>query len=239
MGSSGCDMVTTGVLSVCPYPMVNSAQRISHITRFIISTGQGAPAIMPVRRLDKSYDLEIRQSQLRDEHGGHAIKRSRPLRLHRLRASPADRMSSWEESSQRRWPAPTWSRSRSRSSDTAAQARRCGRAPCSACPRPASCRCSPGCDASASRPWAGPWFPRCTECWRHRRLDGCTELGRCGQQFIPAIGAEKDRVLQGQLSSLTALRPRICAYSARPSRSHRNKTFMRDFCSVKANSWVR
>ena len=51
-------MVTTGALSVCPYPMVNSAQRISPITRFIISTGQGAPAIIPVRKLDKSNELK-------------------------------------------------------------------------------------------------------------------------------------------------------------------------------------
>jgi hypothetical protein len=58
IGSSGADMVTTGALSVCPYPMVNSAQRISHITRFMTSTGHGAPAIIPVRRLDKSYDLK-------------------------------------------------------------------------------------------------------------------------------------------------------------------------------------
>jgi len=40
-------MVTTGEVSVCPYAMTNSRMCISSSTRFISSTGQGAPLIMP------------------------------------------------------------------------------------------------------------------------------------------------------------------------------------------------
>ena len=57
---------------------------ISVITRLITSTGHGAPAIIPVRRLVRSKSLEFRCRQLRDEHGGHAIKRCGAFRLYRL-----------------------------------------------------------------------------------------------------------------------------------------------------------
>lgn len=35
--------------------MVTSGQPISLMTRFITSTGQGEPALIPVRRLERSY----------------------------------------------------------------------------------------------------------------------------------------------------------------------------------------
>ena len=44
----------TGEPSVSPYAMVISDACISAITRFMISMGQGEPAMMPVRRLDRS-----------------------------------------------------------------------------------------------------------------------------------------------------------------------------------------
>jgi len=47
--SSTDDNVITGELSVCPYPTIIPSQCISFTTRFMISTGQGAPAIIPVR----------------------------------------------------------------------------------------------------------------------------------------------------------------------------------------------
>src|SRR5881296_3796713 len=54
MGSSTSVMLQTGEVSVMPQAMVISGQCISVTTRFITSTGHGAPAIMPVRRDDKS-----------------------------------------------------------------------------------------------------------------------------------------------------------------------------------------
>ena len=54
MGSSTSVMLHTGEVSVMPQAIVISGQCISVITRFITSTGHGAPAMMPVRRDDKS-----------------------------------------------------------------------------------------------------------------------------------------------------------------------------------------
>ncbi len=51
-------MVTTGEVSVWPYAMTSSPQCISSSTRFINSTGHGAPLIMPVRRLVRSYSAK-------------------------------------------------------------------------------------------------------------------------------------------------------------------------------------
>jgi hypothetical protein len=44
----------TGLVSVMPYAIVTSLMCISETTRFIVSIGQGEPAMMPVRRDDKS-----------------------------------------------------------------------------------------------------------------------------------------------------------------------------------------
>ena len=49
-GSSILVRVMVGDASVNPYPMVISRQCILSTTRFMISIGQGAPAMMPVRR---------------------------------------------------------------------------------------------------------------------------------------------------------------------------------------------
>src|SRR5881628_2070011 len=54
MGSSTSVMLQTGEVSVMPQAIVISGQCISVITRFITSTGQGAPAMMPVRSEDRS-----------------------------------------------------------------------------------------------------------------------------------------------------------------------------------------
>ena len=53
--SSRLVCVDTGDVSVMPYAMVTSAMCISATTRFITSTGHGEPAMMPVRRVDRSY----------------------------------------------------------------------------------------------------------------------------------------------------------------------------------------
>jgi len=45
----------TGEPSVSPYAMVISEQCISLTTRRIVSVGHGAPAMMPVRKDDRSY----------------------------------------------------------------------------------------------------------------------------------------------------------------------------------------
>ena len=47
-------IVETGEVSVIPYMIVTSAMFISATTRFITSTGQGDPAMIPVRSDDKS-----------------------------------------------------------------------------------------------------------------------------------------------------------------------------------------
>ena len=47
-------MVDTGEVSVIPYMIVTSAMFISATTRFITSTGQGEPAMIPVRSEDRS-----------------------------------------------------------------------------------------------------------------------------------------------------------------------------------------
>ena len=52
--SSASLIVTTGEVSVCPYAITSSLQCISVSTRFISSTGHGAPLIIPVRKLDVS-----------------------------------------------------------------------------------------------------------------------------------------------------------------------------------------
>jgi len=53
-GSSTCVCVETGEVSVMPQMMVTSSMCIFERTFFITSTGQGAPPIIPVRRLDRS-----------------------------------------------------------------------------------------------------------------------------------------------------------------------------------------
>ena len=42
-------IVETGEVSVMPYMIVTSVMCISDTTRFMSSTGQGAPAMIPVR----------------------------------------------------------------------------------------------------------------------------------------------------------------------------------------------
>jgi hypothetical protein len=54
MGSSTAVCVETGEVSVIPQAIVTSGMCIALRTRFITSTGQGAPAITPVRRLVRS-----------------------------------------------------------------------------------------------------------------------------------------------------------------------------------------
>ena len=53
-------------------------------TRFMISIGQGEPAMMPVRSEERSQRRERRVLQLGDEHRGHAVERRAPLVVHRL-----------------------------------------------------------------------------------------------------------------------------------------------------------
>ena len=47
-------IVDTGDVSVMPYMIVTSSMCISVTTRFITSTGHGAPAMIPVRSDDRS-----------------------------------------------------------------------------------------------------------------------------------------------------------------------------------------
>ena len=47
-------MVETGEVSVMPYMIVTSVMCISATTRFMTSTGHGAPAMIPVRSDDRS-----------------------------------------------------------------------------------------------------------------------------------------------------------------------------------------
>ena len=54
MSSSDRVIVETGDVSVMPYMIVTSVMCISDTTRFMTSTGQGAPAMMPVRRMARS-----------------------------------------------------------------------------------------------------------------------------------------------------------------------------------------
>ena len=56
--SSAPVCVDTGEVSVIPYAMVTSSMCISLMTRFITSTGQGEPAMQPVRSDDTSYDAK-------------------------------------------------------------------------------------------------------------------------------------------------------------------------------------
>ena len=46
--------VLTGLVSVIPYAMATSLMCIALLTCFITSTGHGDPAMIPVRRLDRS-----------------------------------------------------------------------------------------------------------------------------------------------------------------------------------------
>ncbi len=52
--SSACVWHDTGLVSVIPYAIDTSVIPISVMQRFITSTGQGDPAMIPVRRLDRS-----------------------------------------------------------------------------------------------------------------------------------------------------------------------------------------
>src|ERR1043166_3060910 len=67
--------------------MVKSRKCISHITRFITSTGHGAPAIIPVRRLVRSKFLNSGRPKSASDIAGHAIEGGRALRLYRLESS--------------------------------------------------------------------------------------------------------------------------------------------------------
>src|SRR5664279_3590432 len=58
MGSSVVVMVMPGEDSVCPYTITISFMFISKDARFINSIGQGDPAMIPVRRVEKSYLLK-------------------------------------------------------------------------------------------------------------------------------------------------------------------------------------
>ena len=48
------------------------------------SIGQGEPAMMPVRSVDRSNSLEARMVELGDEHGRHAVQAGAALLLHGL-----------------------------------------------------------------------------------------------------------------------------------------------------------
>ena len=52
--SSGRTIVDTGDVSVMPKAIVISSMPISEATRRMTSIGQGEPAMIPVRRLDRS-----------------------------------------------------------------------------------------------------------------------------------------------------------------------------------------
>ena len=64
--------------------MVISVRCMSRMQRRITSIGQGAPAIMPVRRLRQVEFLEVGMVQFGDEHGRHAVQRRAVLVCHRL-----------------------------------------------------------------------------------------------------------------------------------------------------------
>ena len=49
--------------------------------RFISSAGHGAPAMMPVRKEDRSRSAKPGVIELGDEHGGHAVQRRAALGL--------------------------------------------------------------------------------------------------------------------------------------------------------------
>jgi hypothetical protein len=53
-GSSGDVWVASGDVSVMPQPIVTSVMCILVMTWFIVSTGHGAPAMIPVRSVERS-----------------------------------------------------------------------------------------------------------------------------------------------------------------------------------------
>ena len=57
---------------------------IRSTTRRITSTGQGEPAMMPVRRLVQVEAGELGMVEHRDEHGRDAVQAGAALRLDRL-----------------------------------------------------------------------------------------------------------------------------------------------------------
>ena len=63
-GSSIAVWKLTGDVSVMPYAMVISAMCISSMTRVMTSIGHGEPAMMPVRKVDRSYCLKSGWSRM-------------------------------------------------------------------------------------------------------------------------------------------------------------------------------
>ena len=74
-------MVTSGDVSVSPYPISIPDACISDPTRFITSTGQGAPAMISVRNEVRSKRANSGWFSSRDEHGRHAVERGNAFGL--------------------------------------------------------------------------------------------------------------------------------------------------------------